>query len=246
MKQALASTHTLVNVLRHHQEQPVRLEDDDAQERLVATVNKIFELVSPVAAEVDSIANDSRLTDQGKVTKVLTVGPKVADNFRIVGRELHLTDEVIGRVEQVIFSPLTAKPKDANEVVVYLREDRIRQSIPKGQSGIAFLESVNKGQMETARAILDTPGGHGISDEIFRRGREAFASKTAPEAWQKLEHLNALREVLSALAQQIAQWLIHLGASRESVLKATGVSVPQSFQAIQMEQYLKHTTTAKK
>lgn len=245
MKQVLSATHTLVNVLRHHREQPVRMEGDDAKERWAVIVNKLNELVAPVAAEVEALFNNPRLTDAGKMEAALKIGPRVVGNFAIVGRVVHEADQAIGRLEQLIFGPLTDKPK-GDATVTFLREAEIRQSIPKGQNGIAFLEAINAENLEVARAILDRPAGHGISDEILRRGREAFALKTAPEIWRNLEHVNVLREALNALASQVAQWLILLGASERTVRQSTGANVAQPFQVKLLSEYLEQTAAAKK
>ena len=247
MKEAFAKTKTLQSVLTHHLTQPtLRGLDQDGLERWQAILQKLDELFKPVAKEIERIMTDPGRTDEGKSVKLLAVGPKVVDSFRNVGNVLHQADESKMRLEKLIFDPLTAKPKDANEVVTFLREDAIRRSIDKGQAGIAFLQAINQDDLETVRSLLDWPGGHGISDEILRRGREAFAQRTNQTAWENLQHVEVLREGLNALALQISSWLLLLGASPASVRQSTGVSVPQSFQVEQMTKYLERIAAAKK
>jgi hypothetical protein len=80
---------------------------------------------------------------------------------------------------------------------------------------------VDAGDTDTTRALLSAPGPAWVSADIRQRGEAAYAQRTNPDAWQKLQYVEFLRENLAALAAPVAQWLIHLGASAESVQKAT-------------------------
>ena len=225
MNQAYSATMTLKNVLMHYLTRPtLRGLDQDGEERWQAILQKIRDLAEPVIAEVEQIASDPKLTEQGKTEKLLAVGPRVVSQFKNLGIVLNEAEQAKARLEQLVFDPLTKKP-DGSEVVTYLREREIRRSMSKPQAGAALLDAVDKGHTETARAILDWPGGSHIPEEMLKRGREAFALKTNPDLWRKVQFVDALLEQLSALASSSARWLLALGASPDSVQAATRIPV---------------------
>ena len=105
-----------------------------------------------------------------------------------------------------------------------MREQEIRNTTGKAQADAEFLKALESDDLETARALLDAPGGSMIADEIRRRGEEAYAKRTNPDGWDKMQYIEFLRENLSVLSQQVAQWLKHLGASVEAI---QGVVTPK-------------------
>lgn len=244
MKQAYSATMTFKNVLMHHLAQPtLRGVNQDGQERWLAMLHTVRDRAVPVIADVEQIFTDPKLTDQGKTDKMLAVGPQVVSQFKNVGNVLHEAEQAKARLEGLLFDPLTAKPA-GNEMVIGLREYEIRQAIGKPQAGAAFLDAVDKGHTETARAILDWPGGSHIPEEMLKRGREAFALKTNPDLWRKVQFVEALHEQLSALASSIARWLLELGAAPESVQAATRIPVTRPSAVTQLNEYLAQTNQA--
>ena len=244
MKQAYSATMTFRSVLTHHLSQPTPRDlDQDGEERWLAILHKVRDLAGPVIAEVEQIVTDPKLTDQGKTDKILAVGPRVVNNFKNVGIVLHEAEQAKARLERLLFDPLTTKPA-GNETVVYLREQEIRRAIGKPQAGAAFLDAVDTGQIEVARAILDWPGGPVLTEEIRRRGLAAFAQRTQPDIWRKVQVVEALHERLSALASSIARWLLELGASPESVRAATSIPVTRPSAVTQLDEYLAQTSQA--
>lgn len=225
MKQSYSATMTFKNVLMHHLSQPIlRGLDQDGQERWKAILHTVRDRAVPVISEVEQIFTDSKLTDQGKTDKMLAVGPRVVSQFKNVGNVLNEAEQATARLEGLLFNPLTAKPA-GNEMVIGLREYEIRQAIGKPQAGAAFLDAVDKGHTETARAILDWPGGPVLTEEIRRRGMTSFAQRTQPDLWRNVQFVDALHERLSAFALSIAGWLLELGASPDSVQAATRIPV---------------------
>jgi hypothetical protein len=216
----MMNTATLQTLIRHHREQPIRPGfDDDGKAVWLAILQKLDELVQPVAVEVDAVMKNQQLSDQGKRDMLMGIGPRVVGNFVNMGTVLNQADHAKARLEKVLFSEITKKPS-GNEVVTFLREDAIRRTTGKAGAGTAFLKALEADDTESARALLDWPGGSPITEDIKRRGEEAYAQRTNPDAWEKLQYIEFLRENLAALAASVAQWLIGLGASAESVQKS--------------------------
>jgi hypothetical protein len=220
-------TATLEVYLRHLQEQPRSVGlDPDTSATLQAIVGKMRETVRPVAVEVDAILNDPKLSDQGKQTAQMAVGPRVVGNFANLGRVLRENDAAITRGEKLLFGPITQAPP-GNEVVTFLREDAIRRTTGKARANAEFQRALNDDDLETARALLNAPGPKWLSPDKEREGKASYAQRTDPEGWQRLQALDELRKNLSTIARQVAAWLVHLGASpaRVQMLKATDKEV---------------------
>ncbi len=238
MKQAYSQTQSLKTFLRHFQEQPPRGLNADGAERVQAIVQRVDERFQPVAADVEKLFNNPRLTDEGKLAEALKIGPSVVGQFQNIANARGQADQAKARLEQFVFGPLTDAPK-GNELVQALRDQEIRSSIGKKEAMASFLRAVDTGDLETVRALLLAPGPAWLTDEIIRRGKESFALRTNPEAWERIQYVEVLRDTLRVLAEAIAKWLLALGASPSEVEKATGVSVPQTAQAMALDQYAK-------
>ena len=217
----MMNTQTLQTLIRHHREQPIKPGfDDDGKAVWLAILQKLDELVRPVAVEVDAVEKNQQLSNQGRQDMLMKIGPRVVGNFVNMGIVLKQADTAKERLEKILFDPITSKPT-GDAVVTFLREDAIRRATGKAGAEAKFLKALDTDDLESARALLDWPGGPTVSDAIVKRGRVAYAQRTNPDAWQKLQYVEFLRENLAALAAPVAQWLIHLGASAESVQKAT-------------------------
>ena len=212
-----AKTETLRIFIQQHRTQP-RLSklDDDGVERWQAILEKTEHGVLAVATEVNAVMNDLTLTQQGQLQKRAKIGPRVVGNFSNLGVVLNQADQAKARLERVLFDPLT-QPATGNEVVKFLKDQELRRTIGKGEAAAEFLKAVERGDVDTCRALLTAPGPSWVSDEILQRGKAAYAENVNHAGWEKLQYVEYLREHLSSLAGQVAQWLLHLGATPESI-----------------------------
>jgi hypothetical protein len=215
-----SKTAALQTFLRHSLEQPQATGlDPEGRDIKLATLTKTAPSVAVVALEVNGILNDLKLSDQGQQTKLMAVGPRVVPMFEHIGIVLSQADQAQARLEVVLFGAITKEPA-GNEVVRYLRQAEIRRALgaaSKSERNAKYLLAVEVNDFETAQALLNWPGGPMVSPDIQKRAREAFAQRTSPEALAKLHGIEVLREQLTVLATQVAQWLLHLGASPEAI-----------------------------
>src|SRR5437867_1763752 len=176
-----AQTATLEVFLRHLQEQPRSVGlDQDGAERWQALLAKTAESVQAVAVELDAILNDPKLSDAGKQTKLMAVGPNRVGDFKNMGQVLKEADAAKARLETVLFGPILERPK-GDAVIQFLREQEIRTQLGTAASnerGAAFLLALEADQMETARALLDAPGSGWVTDEVRQRGQDAYGKRT--------------------------------------------------------------------
>jgi hypothetical protein len=106
---------------------------------------------------------------------------------------------------------------------MFLREQEIRAAFRGADAGMRtgeYLRAAEAGDIETTRAFQDAPGAPWVSAEIKARAEEAYALRTNPDGLRRLKGIEFLREHLSSLAEQTAQWLVRLGAKPETVAKA--------------------------
>jgi hypothetical protein len=222
----MMNTASLQTLIRHHREQPIRPGfDEDGKEIWLAILQKLDELVRPVAAEVDRITNDRTLSEEGKKTKLMAVGPRVVGNFVNMGIVLNQADQAKARLEKMLFGPLIEPSTKGNEILNEMRAQELRQMIGQKDASANFLAACDRGDTETTRAILLAPGPAWLTEEVQRRGRASYAQRTNPEGLEKLKFVQFLQENLSALSQQVALWLRSLGASPESIQQATHITL---------------------
>jgi hypothetical protein len=226
MKVAYSQTATLVNLLRHHREQPpLKGFDEDGAERWQAILQKLDELVRPVATQVEKIFGNAYLTDEGKQEAAMKIGSSTVDSFKNVGIVLNQADTAKTRLETMLFGPLTEPPTKGHEILNEMRAQELRRMIGQKDASANFFAACDRGDTETTRALLNAPGPSWLTEEVQRRGRESYAGRVNPEGLEQLKYVEVLRDNLSTLSQQVALWLRSLGASPESIQQATGITL---------------------
>jgi hypothetical protein len=85
-----------------------------------------------------------------------------------------------------------------------------------------FLAALQQGNLEVAHAFLDAPEGSWVSPDNKQRGRDAYARRATPEAYERLQSFVIVRDQMEGLAEQAGQWLITLGADLKAVAKNSG------------------------
>lgn len=182
----------------------------------------VLEKVNTYAVKIQSIRNDKTRTLQGQQAQFTALAPQVVkDVGELVAEPLNDAKGAITRLNHLMFDPITAKPK-GDAMVIFLREQELRQSIPKTEAGKAYLNALGSDDLETARALLNAPGAPWISDEIKRRGEEAYAQRTNPKALAQRQSLESFQDYLESLAEHVRTWFLALGASPESVEAVLG------------------------
>jgi hypothetical protein len=120
-----------------------------------------------------------------------------------------------------MLDPITAKP-NGDPMIVFLREQELRNRIPKGEATKAYLNALGADDLDTVRAILDAPGKPWITEEIKHRGEEDYAKRTNPVAFAQRESLDYFQDHLHSLIEHVRIWFLALGASPEAVHTALG------------------------
>jgi hypothetical protein len=174
-------------------------------------------LVLAAATVLDRIAQERSLSDDGKQTKYAEEGTRILPSFAYLGKQQQGTCEIIDRHTHLMVDPITAKPKDANDLITYQREAEIRRAVGKANATAAFIQSLETDDLETARALLDAPGGSWVPADIRHRGEETYAKRTQPDIYAERQSLTLLADQLGAMAAMVADWLVGLGVDPKAV-----------------------------
>jgi len=216
----MQNSASLLTRIRHDRTEPLKPGfDADGGERYQMALARLEQQVSAVQLEESAILKDRLLTDEGQRKKLTALAGGIVVSFDWLGQMLSQADAAASRLSHVLFSPIMATPK-GDAVVQYLRDQEIRHSLGAAsvsEWNAAYLLALERGDLETARALETAPGPARVSPDMRRRGEEAYGRRTNPAAWEQLQAVEHLTEHLSSLAGQTAQWLVGLGASPESV-----------------------------
>jgi len=183
-------------------------------------------LVKGVQAEEDRILKDRNASDEGKRIKLAALAQTSVEAFAWLGKMRQQADAAKDRLEKLSFGALTQKPT-GNEVVTYHREKEVRDSVGNGDAGHlagVFLKALETDNLETARAILDWPGGSPISADLLARGKADYAKRTNPGVWARLQSVEVLKDHLATLANATSQWLTSFGVDPKNVTKAMALN----------------------
>jgi len=219
-----STTETLLMRTEQEPLQPARpqftTENLNAWFELCATVN---EKVAKSKGEIVAIVKDRGLTDQGRQVKFATLAEKIVKEVGpIVAAPLKDVRAAVARLKQLMIDPLTAKPKDVEPAVLFLSDQEIRQAIGKDDANRVFLESLESDHLDVCRALLSAPGGSWVSEDVRRRGEDAYAERTKPQMWETLQSLTYFQEHVQSLADQVRQWFAALGATPATIRKMLG------------------------
>ena len=188
----------------------------------VATLVTLKDVVATVRTQEARIGADRNLSDKGKVDTRVAVAVPVIKQVAFVQKAFTDAQNAEARLRHLLLDPITQRPA-GDPVVIFLREKEIRDSIRSldvNQSTAFFLRALEKDDLETTRALLDSPGPALVAADIRARGEESYARRTNRAAFEKQQALTYLIEYLQSLVVHCAQWLVSLDASAEDVAKA--------------------------
>ncbi len=172
--------------------------------------------VTEVGVEEEKILKDRGASDEGKRTRLATLGNAQLSNFEFVQRLIEKAQEAKSALLTRMLDPITAKPK-GDATVIFLREQELRRSIPKEDANTFYLRALETDDLETVRAISDAPGPSWVSPDIRRRGEDAYMKRTNLKAYARLQAVGQLLDHLNALAESTRKWLEGLGADAQKV-----------------------------
>lgn len=194
------------------------LSTDDLNLELTA-YKKADPVVLKVAADIEAVQKDTSMSFDGQQKAIAAIGTKAVPMFAWLSRMRDAAVNAYDEHTRTLLGPLTAKPK-GDPTVIFLREQELRQGIPRDKADTLFLLALETDDLETCRALLDAPGRSLITDEIKQRGQDQYAQRTNPTVYAQRSSKELLRDELEMLVGVIRSWLLSLGAD-EAVVDAT-------------------------
>lgn len=127
-------------------------------------------------------------------------------------------DQAYSRMEGIVYSVPDPPTKGTNEVVQFLREDSIRrrwEPLSPAEHLARYQVAVQRGDIETVRAVRLAPGEPLIPDDIRERIDQQRVDLNNPKGMRRLRALEAARTQLNELADSLLGWLRGYGARIE-------------------------------
>ena len=200
-------------------EQPKRdLSTDDLNLKFTA-LKKLDPAVLKVAADIDAVQKNTSLSHDGQQKAIAAIGTKSVPSFEWLARMRDAAVNGYDEHTRTLLDPLTAKPT-GDPILIFLREQELRQGIPRDKADTLFLLALETDDLETCRALLDAPGRSMITDDIRERGQDQYAQRTNPTVYVQRASKELLRDELEMLVGVIRSWLLSLGAD-EAVVHTT-------------------------
>ncbi len=170
------------------------------------------------------ILRDRTTSDEGKLNALVTLAEKSVERFAFLGRMAEQASVSMDDYERQLYADLEvpAKESDGARLVRELRACEVRGLHEGDNYDAVFLQALEKGNMEVARALLDAPTGSLVSDDVLQRGKVQFAQRTNKALYTKWQSVERLRDRLQGIANFVAKMLLRLGAKPETVAAVFG------------------------
>lgn len=191
--------------------------DDDLREAHVSTLRKATDILEAHAAQEAAISVNPDLTEQGQTARVRALAKQTLAALMFLAERADELDQAYSRMERVL-SVVPDAPKGTNDIVQFLREDSIRrrwEPLSDAERIARYQAAVERGDVETVRAVRLAPGDPLIPDDIRERIERQRTDLNNPKGMRRLRALDAARSQLHGLADSILNWLKGYGARIE-------------------------------
>ena len=203
-----------------------RLTQDDMAIVLDA-IRRTDDKVEELQVAEQGILRDRTTSDEGKMNALAVLVEKSVEKFRSLGKQIEQASTSLREHERQLFGGLIDPPQETEikHLTREIRASEIRAAHEGDTYDAVFVQALEQGNLEVARALLDAPGGSLVSAEVLERGKVAYAQRTNKALYEKWQSVERRREHLQGIANFIAQVLRRMGAGPENVAAALGDDV---------------------
>jgi hypothetical protein len=206
---------------------------DSQLERWLEIVQRAEAQAQAWSQRESAIMRNVKLSNEGRKDAKATLADEARKESKWLGDKRAQIVEARSRLRELVLD--TARPKGADPLISFLREQEIRSAYrgrPQVDRDVAFLGAAERLDAETMRALLDVPGtGAGVSDEARRRGEASYGQRKNPEAWGRIQELDVLLDHVASVAEQLGRVLLTMGADPVAVKAALGIQTEESAHA---------------
>ncbi len=187
--------------------------DEGAMRILRAAYAACVNLVEGLQRRVTEIMNDRDLSFEARQRKTTEAREKVLS--QIDGIEDLATAEE--RMKAELYSLKPEQRSDTQELLVYLRNKEIRESL-KDQDGLVITHLLRKeaqeGRSVYLEAIMGDPKGEnmGVSSDLIESILQERARQTQPDLYEQLQRVQAVNSSIQGL-RNIARNIIQAGSA---------------------------------
>lgn len=216
---------TLLGIVKHFFNQPNAQMKTSVVNTLLPFYSRMQETVEALGTKVDRIQRDRERSDEGKKKAWASLATSEATQFAFIGGHRTNTAERVSSLESTNYGFLNMPQESEMKTLIReLRAGELRAPYNKSDNrNKAYLEALERDDIETAQAFINAPGGSWVSDESKRRGAEAYATRHTPKEFQELQDILVVQEHIDMVAEQTRQALTALGGDPVVIAKALKV-----------------------
>jgi len=194
--------------LRHDLDYVLRVEDEAIREAYTADLKQAEEALSAMQQEERKIATNADLSAAGQTKAMIELAQATVKRLAFLGQRA----KTVGQAYDAEHADLLALPPapKGEPVVAYLREQEVRtylRSLTLSQVMTAYIKAVENGDNETIRAIKLSPGAPLIDASFIERVDIEQGQLTKTARWTRLQSLEARRDGLRSLNDQVQAML---------------------------------------
>jgi hypothetical protein len=207
-------------------------------------VRKVEGAVEAVGKQEQGILRDRSRSDEGKATALGTMATGAASTFAFLERVVTRHDEERSAAKATLFTvnPPAAAGTDISLQFHFGNEIRdALRGLDQQARDVAFLkasevdldddpDAVQAHRDARLWAVLQTPGGHGVTPDIFRRAMDERWRRLRPAVFAEFQQATLLHDSLSALRDSLVGWLRGLGGDPVKIHAQLGGPEPTTAQ----------------
>ena len=125
------------------------------------TIRQSDDKVEELQLAAQTILRDRATSDEGKSAALSVLAEKSVEKFRSLGRQIEQASTTIRDYERQLYTDLIDPPQESEikHLTREIRASEIRAAHEGDTYDAVFLQALEQGNLEVARALLDAPGG---------------------------------------------------------------------------------------
>lgn len=186
--------------------------DSDVRKTLHRAIKGLQRAVEHLGQQEVMIAQDPRLTEEGRKACLATVVLQQVRDLSWLGTLLREAEAAYDRLYRLLFPGPQKAVGDA--VLAYLQEQEIRtrcMRLQQRERTLVYRQAVAQGNEEIIRALAGGPGEALVPPSMQEAIAREHVQASNPEAYKRLEDLQLLCRELGIVAEQTRDWLRDLG-----------------------------------
>ncbi|MDE3039657.1 MAG: hypothetical protein KGJ82_03635 [Nitrospirota bacterium] len=209
---------TLLARLNNELAQPVRHDlSTDSLNRWLGWLTKLQSRIEQVAATIKPLMSNASYSDTGRAAQIADLATASIPQFAWLG---NLGDDLDNGCKRSESQLLAVESPIKDPILRELRAQEGRsdlRDLAPHEIDAAFLKASQEDRDEIMWALLNSPTGPMVSDDMQARALTDRAQRLQPDLYATWKDLELLRDSMTSWRQHISLWLTGLGAAPQLV-----------------------------